>query len=404
MARTIDPRLRVLYLATIAVGALLLKDLRVLAALAGAHAIAWLALGEGARALARQLVKLAGFAAFIIASYAITKEDPDVDRWVKLDVGFTALSINVGGALVGVRMIARVVLVVLASRIARSGDTRAIAEGLGRIGAPPIVATSMDAVLALLGGGGGGRGGGGGGGGGGRRRREEASEPDAGFWASLKRIARGDVGMIVGRIDRHIGRVERHLEEHADPRAARHARDIAVIAGLALTMLGLKALKVLPSIPFAPGHKLVLLTPLYIVAALRTRSRAGATLTGLVMGSVAFLLGDGRYGVFEVLKHVAPGILCDLFVPLVARRNPGALLWSVLGGVMGLGRFATIFSVTLLVQAPAVAWAILVPGLLIHTTFGVLSGLVSAPLIRAAAPPAPIPSEEPIAIREEGRT
>lgn len=400
----IDPRLRVLYLATIAVGALLLKDLRVLAALAGAHAIAWLALGEGARALARQLVKLAGFAAFIIASYAITKEDPDVDRWVKLDVGITALSINVGGALVGVRMIARVVLVVLASRIARSGDTRAIAEGLGRIGAPPIVATSMDAVLALLGGGGGGRGGGGGGGGGGRRRREEASEPDAGFWASLKRIARGDVGMIVGRIDRHIGRVERHLEEHADPRAARHARDIAVIAGLALTMLGLKALKVLPSIPFAPGHKLVLLTPLYIVAALRTRSRAGATLTGLVMGSVAFLLGDGRYGVFEVLKHVAPGILCDLFVPLVARRNPGALLWSVLGGVMGLGRFATIFSVTLLVQAPAVAWAILVPGLLIHTTFGVLSGLVSAPLIRAAAPPAPIPSEEPIAIREEGRT
>jgi len=35
------------------------------------------------------------------------------------------------------------------------------------------------------------------------------------------------------------------------------------------------------------------------------------------------------------------------------------------------------------VQAPAVAWAILVPGLIVHTTFGVLSGLVSAPLIRA---------------------
>src|SRR5690606_28547951 len=78
-------------------------------------------------------------------------------------------------------------------------------------------------------------------------------------------------------------------------------------------------------------------------------------------------------------------VLCDLLVPLVAGqgRRPGALVWSIVGGVMGLGRFATIFTVTLTVQAPAVAWAFLVPGLVIHTTFGVLSGLVSAPLIRA---------------------
>jgi hypothetical protein len=147
-------------------------------------------------------------------------------------------------------------------------------------------------------------------------------------------------------------------------------------------MLGIKALKVLPSIPFAPGHKLVLLTPLYIVAALRTRTRAGATLTGLVMGSVAFLLGDGRYGIFEIAKHVAPGLLCDLFVPFVRSRKPGVFSWSVLGGLMGVGRFATIFMVTLVVQAPRVAWAILVPGLIVHTTFGVLSGLVSAPLVQ----------------------
>jgi hypothetical protein len=156
-------------------------------------------------------------------------------------------------------------------------------------------------------------------------------------------------------------------------------------------MLGIKALKVLPNIPFAPGHKLVVLTPLYVAASLKTRTRFGATLTGLVMGSVAFLLGDGRYGIFEILKHVAPGILCDLLVPLVANKGRASrrtLAWSIVGGVMGLGRFATIFTVTLAVQAPAVAWAFLVPGLVIHTTFGVLSGFVSAPLIRALIPAA----------------
>ena len=50
---------------------------------------------------------------------------------------------------------------------------------------------------------------------------------------------------------------------------------------------------------------------------------------------------------------------------------------------MGVGRFATIFVVTLTVQPPKVAFAFLIPGLVVHTTFGVLSGLVSAPLIGA---------------------
>ena len=66
-------------------------------------------------------------------------------------------------------------------------------------------------------------------------------------------------------------------------------------------------------------------------------------------------------------------------------RLYGSCAWSVLGGVMGLGRFATIFTITLAVQPPAVAWAFLGPGLLIHTTFAVLSGLVSSPLMRAIA-------------------
>jgi len=77
----IDPRLRVLYLGLVAVGALVVKDVRILVGLALAHAIAWLLLREGARALARQLFKLSAFAGFIVLSYALTKDDPATDRW-----------------------------------------------------------------------------------------------------------------------------------------------------------------------------------------------------------------------------------------------------------------------------------------------------------------------------------
>ena len=176
------------------------------------------------------------------------------------------------------------------------------------------------------------------------------------------------------------------------PRERAIAEDVATIAGIAITMLGIKALKILPNVPFAPGHKLVLLTPLYIVAALYTRSRAGATWTGLTMGVVAFLLGDGKYGVFEILKHVAPGVICDLVAPHVARftlhstsRGASPIAWSITGGLIAAGRFATIFCVTLFVQPPAVAWAFLVPGATVHITFGVLSGYMSHHLVRAVA-------------------
>jgi hypothetical protein len=201
---------------------------------------------------------------------------------------------------------------------------------------------------------------------------------------------------MVRSLHRHIDRVEQHLAER-DPDLPPHAaRDAAVIAGVALTMLGVKLLKLLPGLPFAPGHKGVLLLPLYLVAAQLTRTRAGATLTGLTMGTVAFLLGDGRYGVFEIAKHVAPGILVDLLiVPTRALAGRGAgrtrrvLVWSTLGLIAALGRFATVTVIALAVQPPAIVYAVLLPGLLVHAIFGALSGLVTAPLLAAIDPSRP---------------
>ena len=174
------------------------------------------------------------------------------------------------------------------------------------------------------------------------------------------------------------------------------ARDVAIIAGIALTMIGIKMLKLLPGLPFAPGHKGVILIPLYISAGFMTRSRTGATLTGLTMGTVAFLLGDGRYGVFEIAKHVAPGIVVDLLGPLVQKKRRGPLAWSVFGLVIALGRYATVTVIAFAVQAPAVVYAVLIPGLIIHAIFGVLSGLVTAPLVRALLrePHSPSDSEQ----------
>jgi hypothetical protein len=125
------------------------------------------------------------------------------------------------------------------------------------------------------------------------------------------------------------------------------------------------------------------LIPLYIVAGFMTRSRAGSTLTGVTMGTVAFLLGDGRYGVFEIAKHIAPGLIVDALGPVMRIRPRGILAWSVFGLVIALGRYATVTAIAFTVQAPALVYAVLVPGLAVHGVFGILSGIVTAPLLRA---------------------
>ena len=102
------------------------------------------------------------------------------------------------------------------------------------------------------------------------------------------------------------------------------------------------------------------------------------------MGTTSFLMGQGRYGIFEIAKHIAPGVICDVGVPMLTGggRVHGGIVWSLFGGVIAIGRFATIFAMTPAVQAPAVAYAILVPGLVVHVTFGLLSGYVTSHLVR----------------------
>jgi hypothetical protein len=419
-----DARLRALYLLALAVGVFLMPAWWMVAIAAGAQVLLWLGLGIGVRKLLRQVRKLFLFLAVIQIAYALVTNDPATDRWQTYVLTLFGLGweidVNLSGAMVGLTMVLRVLAVVLASQVIRAGDTRAFAAGLRKLGVPRVVALSIDAVLELLGerqkgkgkrrrkrkgrgseggrgsgsGGGGGRGSGGGGGrgsgsgsGDGGGSAHAGEEPKAGFVQSLKRLARGDVSLIVDKLYGHVARVESHIAESSPETDRQMARDVAVIAGIALTMLGIKALKLLPGIPFAPGHKGVILIPLYVVAGFMTRSRAGSTLTGLTMGTVAFLLGDGRYGIFEIVKHVAPGVLVDLLMPLMRRSTGqarrGLFAWSMFGLVIALGRYATITAIAFSVQAPALVYALLIPGLTIHAVFGILSGVVTAPLIRA---------------------
>src|SRR5687768_5328284 len=103
--RSLDPRLRVLYLGLVAGGAFAFRDPRALAAIAASQVLLWLVVGLGPRRLLRQVWKLAGIASIIVLSFAFFGEDPGADAWVEESLFGVEIPINVGGLAAGGAMV-----------------------------------------------------------------------------------------------------------------------------------------------------------------------------------------------------------------------------------------------------------------------------------------------------------
>ena len=147
--------------------------------------------------------------------------------------------------------------------------------------------------------------------------------------------------------------------------------------------MSLRFLQLAPGFPIAPGHKGIVLIPLYMLAAARTQTRWGATQFGILMGVTSFLAGMGKFGPFDILRHMTPGLFVDLTLPLLHAGGRRASTWGygLLGAGAALTRFSTLAAIALLVEAPPGFYAILAPTALTHVTFGFLSGTVTRRLL-----------------------
>jgi hypothetical protein len=293
------------------------------------------------------------------------------------------LSLNLNGLERALLMCLQILTLLLASMVVRlTGSGKDLTDGLRAFGLPDLFVYSLDHTLELIGGtqrSGRGRGGGRGQGGG--KGRGQGSS-----LSTVKQLLRGDVGGFVETIRANIERVGERTRPDTDRNVGSHlAHDIGIVTGIALCMASVKVLKILPGLPFAPGHKAILLFPLYVLASRLTYSRWGGTAAGSIMGVIGFLQGDGRFGVLEILKHVTPGLVIDIAGPLVSRLPAWALGYCLLGLAAAIARVSTDLLLVVLLGARAEVYlfpaAVLVPNLLA----GFLSGFVTMFVLRAFA-------------------
>jgi hypothetical protein len=414
-ARRLDPRWKILYLLGMTAGALAVpRSARpvVVPALLLLQVAFLFALRVPVRDLVRMAARLRT-PFLILATCYLLLPAPAGDRVVPLPLGLFdwPLGLNLTGLGTAAVMCGQVLTVVLASAVVRrSGSENDLVDGLRKLRCPRLLTYSIDNTLALLGGldrpgMGGGKGDGGGRGRGrdGQAGPEPASEhAGPGFLAIVRRLARGDLGSLVNAIRSGIDRAtERSCEAigAADRSDRRLVHDVTIVSGIALFMMSLKLFKVLPGVPFAPGHKTLVLIPLYILAAQLTYSRFGATAAGTVMGIIGQFQGSGQYGVLSVLKHVLPGLATDLLWPLFRRLPRRVWVYSILGILLALCRLATEFFLALVLEARWEVYLFLTWRVVTSLLAGALSGGVTyllLPAFRSLEPePGPAPTLHP---------
>jgi hypothetical protein len=340
------------------------------------------------RDIPRPVARLKWLFVFLIAAYTLLPGEDESSgvltlAWQVPVIGWS-LPVNLGGLEQAGRMCLQIVTMLLASSVVRlTGTGRDLVEGLQSFHLPALFVYSLDHTLGLLGGtqrrSGGGRGGGPGTGGGGSNRA-----PQAGFLTILKRLVRGDVGAFVQSIRGDVDRAGQQIAgETRRNLSGQMAHDVAIVSGIALTMATLKMFKILPGIPFASGHKALLLFPLYILASRLTYSRWGATAAGAVMGVIGFLQGDGRFGILEMLRHLAPGVVIDLAQPWVSRLPGWALGYCLLGLAAAVARTTTEFSLVAMLGARAEIYIFPMAKLVPNLVAGFLSGFTTLFVLRA---------------------
>jgi hypothetical protein len=284
------------------------------------------------------------------------------------------LPLNFNGLERAVLMCLQIITLLLASILIRlTGSGTDLADGLRAFGLPNLFVYSLDYTLELVGGVQ-------------RSGRRGDGRGHGGSLSTVKRLMRGDIGGFVETIQANIERAGQRIHPGIDRDVAAHlAHDISIVTGIALCMASVKVLRILPGLPFAPGHKVILLFPLYVLASRLTYSRWGGTAAGSIMGVIGFLQGDGRLGVLEILKHITPGLVIDIGSPLVARLPTWALGYCVLGLVAAVARISTDLTLVVLLGARTEVYlfpaAVLVPNLIA----GWLSGFVTMFVLRAFA-------------------
>jgi len=180
-------------------------------------------------------------------------------------------------------------------------------------------------------------------------------------------------GIIKGKVDFLVDMVNTQMDEAKAKFKSSHLTIMVTFTGIISVI---RFIKVAPGLPVAPGHKNVLILPLFINAAKLSGQRFTATNMGFLSGLVNFLAGFGKYGPLGPLQFMAPGLVIDLLRPIFKKSN-SIIVFGLVGLLAGASRVAAEICLAYLVGMPQEFYLVYLPFVISQCSFGLLSAPVT---------------------------
>lgn len=184
-------------------------------------------------------------------------------------------------------------------------------------------------------------------------------------------LFRGKVGNIPKKLAQRIASAREHFKENPD----------AALASAALSVTLIRMVKIAPGIPWASGHKNIVLIPVFVFGITRSGKKFAGTTIGLISGILNFGMGFGKYGPIGILQFAVLGFFMDLLLLLPVKKTN--LIYLILVGIIGgFIRASTDILLALMLNASELVYLVYLPAIISQVAFGAASAFISRAILK----------------------
>lgn len=311
----------------------------------------------------KPLRKIMWFALMLIFFHTFFTRAIDIEIF---QIGTWKFGLSKTGAFVGLLMVAKLLTMLLATFVVRNNTKpKDFMRGLQTLGLSQSSAEILDAMFSMEGEA--------------RKSKKQKkkkgdakakSEEQQAPSPTTKQILRGNFTSITDFIS---DKLNTNRDKYSDA-------DTGIIASFSIMVMLVRFLKIAPGFPIAPGHKNVLIVPLFILASRLTKTKTAATKIGFLTGTVHFAFGFGKYGPLGILQFAVMGIVVDGMMLLIGKSESTAV-FALIGLIAGLTRVTAEIALMLLLEMPLEYYLLYSPYILSQCIFGASSAIVTKYLV-----------------------
>lgn len=358
--------LKIIYILIAGAAVFFVNDLLLLAVIIVSHAIL-LPFQKGANL--KFLYKVRWFVALILV-FTIFSGEPSIDL---LKIRSWTLSLSYEGIENGLIMVLKLMSMLFITNVVRNSMSgNDFVQGMKNLGlsasSSEIINEIMNVVSNDKSTKKGNKGGGSGHGGGNGKGQQNKSEDET---TSADVLLRGKLGRLPDKVLSKINDSKEHFADNPN----------MVIASSSLSVTLIRMVKIAPGLPLAPGHKNILLFPIFIYAIIKSDKKNAGSQIGLISGILHFSLGFGKYGPLSLIEFLLLGWIFDLAMRFSKKKTS---LWFVmlLGGAGGLVRIFTEIALAYILGMPGTFYIIYLPYVISQVAFGAASGLITKAILK----------------------